>query len=68
MVTLTKLGNEHPIAAFVAASFLVILAFYLVLLLLAAFLTAILARTTPSILAKYMFTLESNGLINFLWR
>lgn len=69
MLTLTQLGNENPIAAFVAASFLVTLAFYLVLLLLAAFLTAILAKTTPGVLGKYVFALESDGLlINFIRR
>lgn len=59
----------NPIAAFVVASFLVTLAFYLVLLLLAAFLTAILAATTPGVLSEYVFALESDGfLINFLGR
>lgn len=70
MLTLTQLGNnKNPIAAFVVVSFLVTLAFYLVLLLLAAFLTAILAATTPGVLGEYVFALESDGfLINFLGR
>jgi hypothetical protein len=42
-------------------------AFYLMLLLLAAFLTAILAATTPGILGEYVFALEPDGLpIDFL--
>ncbi len=70
MLTFTQLGNnENPIAAFVVTSFLVTLAFYLLLLLLAAFLTAILARTTPGVLGKYAFALESDGLlVKFLGR
>jgi len=62
MLTFTQLGNnENPIAAFVVTSFLVTLAFYLLLLLLAAFLTAILARTTLGVLGKCAFVLESDG-------
>lgn len=68
MLMFTQLGNkETPIAAFVVASFLVSLAFYLVLLLFTAFLTAILAVTTPGVLGEYAFALESDGLlVNFL--
>ncbi len=69
MLTFTQLGNnENPIAAFVVTSFLVTLAFYLLLLLLAAFLTAIVAATTPGVLGKYAFALESDGLVKFLGR
>ncbi len=70
MLTFTQLGSLcFAIAAFVVTSFLVTLAFYLLLLLLAAFLTAILARTTPGILGKYAFALESDGLlVKFLGR
>lgn len=70
MQTLMQLeNNENPIAAFVAANFLVTLAFYPVLLLLAAFLTAILAAITLGVLGEYAFALESKGLfVNFLGR
>lgn len=47
---------------------MVTLAFYLLLLLLAAFLTAIVAATTPGVLGKYAFALESDGLVKFLGR